>query len=66
MRKLEQPPRLDLAFQARTDRSLALTKLAVQSSRACIDASMKLLVRVDPHRNGEAPPPSPSGTPRPR
>ncbi|HEV7439205.1 MAG TPA: hypothetical protein VGN94_06205 [Methylobacterium sp.] len=47
MRKLEKPPRIDLAFQARTDRSIALTQLAVQSSRARIEASLKLLVRVD-------------------
>ncbi|WP_336485424.1 hypothetical protein [Methylobacterium nigriterrae] len=47
MRKLEHPPRIDLAFQARTDRCLALTRLALDTSRARIEASLRLLRRID-------------------
>ncbi|MER2265053.1 hypothetical protein [Methylobacterium oxalidis] len=43
MHKLPRPARIDFTFQARTDRSLALTRLAVESSRARIEESLRLL-----------------------
>ncbi|MDR7036398.1 MULTISPECIES: hypothetical protein [Methylobacterium] len=53
MHTLPRPARIDFTFQARTDRCLALTRLAIESSRARIEESVRLLQRP---RLAKAPP----------
>ncbi|MEA1830629.1 hypothetical protein U8607_00910 [Methylobacterium durans] len=56
MHKPQRPARIDFSFQGRTDRCLALTRLAIASSRARIEESMRLLrpqlpVKTEPQRD---------------